>query len=129
MFRHYLMPCLFLAALSAGVTSAATAEEEKKKLPDGVYAEMETSKGKILLQLEYEKTPLTVANFVGLAEGTKHYAKNPGEEPKAQGKPFFDGLTFHRVIPDFMIQGGDPQGSGRGVPGYQFRNEIDLSLK
>src|SRR5207253_9561757 len=112
MFRHYLMPCLFLAALSAGVTSAATAEEEKKKLAEGVYAEMETSKGKIVLQLEFEKTPLTVANFVGLAEGTKNYTKTPGEPPKAQGKPFYDGLKFHRVIPDFMIQGGDPQGNG-----------------
>src|SRR5207253_3935969 len=128
MFRHYLMPCLFLAALSAGVTSAATAEEEKKKLPDGVYAEMETSKGKILLQLEYEKTPLTVANFVGLAEGTKYYSKD-GSPPKKQDKPYYDGLTFHRVIQGFMIQGGDPQGNGRGGPGYQFRNEIDKSLR
>src|SRR5712671_5300367 len=128
MFRQYFMPCLFLAAFAAGVTSAATAQEEKKKLPDGVYAEMETSKGKILLQLEYEKTPLTVANFVGLAEGTKNYSKG-GEPPKAQDKSFYDGLTFHRVIPNFMIQGGDPQGSGSGGPGYQFRNEIDPSLR
>jgi peptidylprolyl isomerase len=90
---------------------------------------METSKGRILLQLEFEKAPLTVANFVGLAEGTKNYSKVPGEPPKAQGKPFYDGLTFHRVIPDFMIQGGDPLGNGSGGPGYQFRNEIDPSLK
>jgi peptidylprolyl isomerase len=90
---------------------------------------METSKGTILLQLELEKTPLTVANFVGLTEGTKFYAKNPGESPKEQGKPFYDGLTFHRVIPDFMIQGGDPQGNGTGGPGYKFRNEIDPTLK
>jgi peptidylprolyl isomerase len=69
-----------------------------------------------------------VANFVGLAEGTKHYSTK-GEEPKKQDKPFYDGLTFHRVIPSFMIQGGDPEGSGRGGPGYRFKDEFDPSLK
>jgi len=119
---------MVLATLALGaLTQNGVAQDDKKKLADGVYAEMETSKGKIVLQLEYEKTPLTVANFVGLAEGTKNYAK--GGEPTAQGKPFYDGLTFHRVIPDFMIQGGDPNGTGSGGPGYQFRNEIDPSLK
>jgi peptidylprolyl isomerase len=113
---------------SASLATIVNAREEKKPLPDGVYAEMETSKGKIVLFLEFEKTPLTVANFVGLAEGTKDYSKDGGP-PKAQGKPFYDGLAFHRVIPDFMIQGGDPQGSGSGGPGYKFRNEIVPSLK
>jgi peptidylprolyl isomerase len=123
------MQSMAVAALAlAGLTSLVNAQDDKKKLPDGLYAEMDTSKGKIVLQLEYEKTPLTVANFVGLAEGTKEYAKGGGGA-KAQGKPFYDGLTFHRVIPDFMIQGGDPLGSGSGGPGYQFRNEIDPSLK
>ena len=98
-------------------------------MTDGVYAEIDTTKGKILLKLEYEKTPLTVANFVGLAEGTKNYAKTPGEAPSAQNKPFYDGVKFHRVIKDFMIQTGDPQGTGRGGPGYRFRDEIDPSLK
>jgi peptidylprolyl isomerase len=115
------------ACLVAGLINA-TAQTDKK-LADGLYAEMETSKGKILLQLEFEKTPLTVANFVGLAEGTKNYAKDPGETPKAQGKPFFDGIKFHRVIPDFMIQGGDPLGNGTGGPGYRFRDEIDPTLR
>lgn len=108
--------------------TAAPAADSDKKLADGLYAEMDTSKGKILLQLEFEKTPLTVANFVGLAEGTKHYSTD-GSAPKKQDKPFYDGLTFHRVIPDFMIQGGDPQGSGRGGPGYKFKDEIHPSLK
>ena len=123
------MRTLSLAVIaSAGLATVVNAAEVKKLLPDGLYAEMETSKGKIVLQLEFEKTPLTVANFVGLAEGTKNYSKDGGP-PKAQGKPFYDGLAFHRVIPDFMIQGGDPQGNGRGGPGYRFRNEIVPSLK
>ena len=129
MSKKSFMKVLCCAVLAvAGMATVANAQEEKKKLPDGLYAEMETSKGKILLVLEFEKTPLTVASFVGLAEGTKNYSKD-GSPPTAQGKPFYDGLTFHRVIPDFMIQGGDPEGVGRGGPGYRFRNEIDSSLK
>src|SRR5207253_1650695 len=128
MKKKSLVKIWTLAALAAAGL-AITTNAQDKKLAEGVYAEMETSKGKIVLQLEFEKTPLTVANFVGLAEGTKNYTKTPGEPPKAQGKPFYDGLKFHRVIPDFMIQGGDPQGNGGGGPGYQFRNEIEPSLK
>ncbi len=81
---------------------------------DGVFAIMETSRGSIVLELFYDKTPLTVTNFVGLAEGTLDATK---------GKHFYDGLTFHRVISDFMIQGGDPEGTGRGGPGYRFADE------
>jgi cyclophilin family peptidyl-prolyl cis-trans isomerase len=128
MSKKSFLRILLGAIIASGGLAMVAAAEEKPKLPDGLYAEMETSKGKIVLFLEFEKTPLTVANFVGLAEGTKNYSTDGGP-PKAQGKPFYDGLKFHRVIPDFMIQGGDPQGSGSGGPGYNFGNEIDPSLK
>jgi cyclophilin family peptidyl-prolyl cis-trans isomerase len=121
-----LKKVFYTITLISGCMAVAMAAD--KKLEDGLYAEMDTSKGKIVIKLEYEKTPLTVANFVGLAEGTKHYSTK-GEPPKKQDKPFYDGLTFHRVIPNFMIQGGDPEGSGRGGPGYRFKDEFDPSLK
>lgn len=124
MTEHWMMVAAVLVA-SLGMVQAA----EEKKLADGIYAEFNTSKGKIVVQLEYEKTPLTVANFVGLAEGTKNYSKTPGGTPTAQGKPFYDGLNFHRVIANFMIQGGCPQGTGMGDPGYRFRDEFDPSLR
>ncbi|MCM4157689.1 peptidylprolyl isomerase [Gramella sp. AN32] len=90
---------------------------------DGLYAKFHTSKGAILVQLEFEKTPGTVGNFVGLAEGEiENEAKKPGE-------PYYDNLKFHRVIPDFMVQGGDPQGTGAGGPGYKFDDEIHSELK
>ena len=91
--------------------------------PDGMYAQMTTNKGDILIQLEMEKTPFTVANFVALAEG------NMPNNAKAEGVPYYDGLTFHRVIDNFMIQGGDPQGTGRGGPGYRFKDEFNPTLR
>jgi len=95
------------------------------QLKDGLYANIRTTKGDILCRLEFKKTPLTVANFVGLAEGTKDL----GGGAKAKGERFYDGLKFHRVIADFMIQGGCPLGTGTGGPGYTFPDEIDPSLK
>jgi cyclophilin family peptidyl-prolyl cis-trans isomerase len=89
---------------------------------DGIYAEFNTSKGKIICLLEHEKTPLTVANFVGLAEG------NFSVDGVTNTKPFYNGLKFHRVIKDFMIQGGCPIGTGTGNPGYKFEDEIVADL-
>lgn len=99
------------------------AKEKLKDMTDGLYAEMITTKGNILIQLEFKKTPMTVGNFVGLAEGKIENSAKP------IGTPYYDGLKFHRVIKDFMIQGGDPQGNGQGGPGYSFPDEIDPSLK
>ncbi|MDW7773423.1 MAG: peptidylprolyl isomerase [Desulfobulbaceae bacterium] len=98
---------------------------EDMQLKDGLYAKIVTEKGDIILSLEYKKTPLTVINFVSLAEGTKIL----GKADKPTGIPFYDGLKFHRVIKDFMIQGGCPLGTGTGGPGYTFPDEIDSSLK
>jgi peptidylprolyl isomerase len=89
-------------------------------LGNGLFARISTDKGDIVVQLEFQKTPLTVCNFVALAEGKMNVTG---------GKPYYDGLTFHRVIADFMIQGGDPQGTGAGGPGYRFSDEIVPSLK
>ena len=89
-------------------------------VPEGIFATIATNKGNIVVQLEYQKTPVTVANFIALAEGKNTFVTNE----KLKGKPFYDGLKFHRVIKDFMIQGGDPSGNGSGGPGYAFKDEI-----
>lgn len=104
-------------ALSFLVLTAFAEKPKKQKLEKGLYAEIQTNKGNILLKLEFEKTPLTVANFVGLSEGKIKNTARP------LGKPFYDSLKFHRVIANFMIQGGDPLGNGRGGPGYSFKDE------
>jgi FKBP-type peptidyl-prolyl cis-trans isomerase len=100
-----------------------TTNNNKSNLENGMYAKINTTKGDILIQLEYEKTPLTVASFVGLAEGTMKNNK------KGAGTPYYDGLKFHRVIAEFMIQGGCPDGTGSGSPGYSFADEFHPDLK
>ena len=90
-----------------------------KDLEDGLYANMETNKGTILLKLEFDKTPITVANFVSLANGTNDFVSD-----SLKGKPYYNGIIFHRVINDFMCQGGDPTGTGSGSPGYEFMDEF-----
>ena len=90
-------------------------------LDDGLYADVQTDKGDILLSLAFETTPITVANFVSLAEGTNAFVAE-----EYRGKPFYDGLKFHRVVADFMIQGGDPRGNGSGDPGYKFEDEFTM---
>ena len=115
--KKLLVTLLFLPF--AGILNAQNTVDPE----NGIYARFITNKGIIVCQLEYQKTPMTVGNFVGLAEGNF----NVGD--KSFSKPFFDGLIFHRVIADFMIQGGDPQGTGMGDPGYKFYDEIDPTLK
>lgn len=95
-----------------------------KDLEDGLYAELNTSMGSMLIKLTYEKTPVTVANFVALAEGI-----HPKVSDNFKGVKYYDGTIFHRVIDKFMIQGGDPFGNGSGGPGYKFLDEFDESLK
>jgi len=94
--------------------------------PDGLYAKMDTTKGMIVVRFFYKETPMTVGNFVGLAEGALTWRDPSGGEKKSK---YFDGLIFHRVVPDFVIQGGDPLGRGYGGPGYQFPDEFHPSLR
>jgi len=103
---------------AAGKPKSVAATKTVAKADDGIFANIDTPKGTITLQLLYKKTPVTVANFISLAEGT-----NTAVSDAYKGKHFYDGLKFHRVIADFMIQGGDPNGNGSGGPGYAFKDE------
>lgn len=119
------MKTIFLSlALLIGVSCTSTNNNNNNNnMEDGMYANIKTNKGEILIKLEFEKTPLTVANFVALAEGNMKNKKKP------IGTPYYDGLKFHRVIADFMIQGGCPDGNGTGDPGYKFADEFHPDLK
>lgn len=111
--------------LMTAVACAATlrANDAVNERPDGLYAVINTAKGSIVCRLAFNQTPLTVMNFVGLAEGKLNNQARPA------GEPYYNGLNFHRVIADFMIQGGCPEGSGRGGPGYQFKDEFHPELR
>ena len=120
MFKKVL---LFVALLTGLVASSAHSQEKKGPL----YATFKTSMGDIVIQLFEDKAPKTVANFVGLATGTKEWIDpKTGEKVK---KPLYNGTIFHRVIPGFMIQGGDPMGNGTGGPGYRFEDEFHPDLR
>lgn len=107
-------------ATTAKPSSTAKPTPKTTAATEGIFATIATNKGTIVVQLEYQKTPVTVANFISLAEGKNSFVTNE----KLKAKPFYDGLKFHRVIKDFMIQGGDPSGTGSGGPGYAFKDEI-----
>ncbi|MFT3885594.1 MAG: peptidylprolyl isomerase [Flavobacteriales bacterium] len=106
------------------VQQQASEPPQKPGLGDGLYATIKTARGSIVCQLEYAATPMTVANFVALAEG-----KHPYVTTVDKTKPFYNGILFHRVVPNFVIQAGDPTGTGAGGPGYTFPEEIVPSLK
>jgi peptidyl-prolyl cis-trans isomerase A (cyclophilin A) len=122
-FRFLTISCGILA-VSVALVSANQAGGGKTLKP-GTYAHFATSEGDFTILLFEKQAPKTVANFVGLAEGTI----DPITGQKGKSKPFYDGLTFHRIIAGFMIQGGDPRGDGTGGPGYKFADEFDPSLK
>jgi peptidyl-prolyl cis-trans isomerase A (cyclophilin A) len=110
--------------LSAGL---ATAGEKEKSVAEPLYATLKTSLGVIVIRLYHDKAPKTVENFVGLASGTKEWTDpKTGEKVK---RPLYNGTLFHRVIPGFMIQGGDPLGRGTGGPGYKFADEFNPDLR
>jgi peptidyl-prolyl cis-trans isomerase A (cyclophilin A) len=120
-----LKALLLAATLLVGVANGSAAEIADKKGP--LYATLKTSMGDIVIQLFEDKAPKTVANFVGLATGTKEWMDpRTGEKYK---KPLYNGTIFHRVIPGFMIQGGDPLGNGTGGPGYRFEDEFHPDLR
>ena len=117
LFTWLLAAVLFLSSLLLSLPALSLAATDVGKLKDGLYAEFETTRGIILTELYFKQVPNTVANFVGLAQGTK-------KSNQPAGKKFYDGTLFHRVIPYFMIHGGDPESTGRCGPGYQFADEF-----
>jgi peptidyl-prolyl cis-trans isomerase A (cyclophilin A) len=134
-----LIPALALASL-ASTSAQQSTQPAAQDLPDAPVANvavtivpngpmvvMDTSMGRITCQFYQKQAPAAVANFIGLAQGTKDWT-DPGTRKVMHNKPLYNGTTFHRVIPEFMIQGGDPVGTGMGDPGYAFNDEIDPNL-
>ncbi len=114
-------------AASQEIPDAPQATAEAATVPNGPFVVMDTSMGRITCQFYQKQAPMTVANFIGLAEGTKDWT-DPATKKLQHHKRLYDGTIFHRVIPGFMIQGGDPEGTGMGDPGYTFKDEFDLGL-
>lgn len=131
MFKTFFMSTLIPLFLTFCLTNTSCAADKKEKeetsLKPGLYAIFHTSKGDITCVLFEKEAPKTIDNFVGLANGIKEWT-DPKTGKKVK-KRFYDGLIFHRVIPNFMIQGGDPEGTGRGGPGYRFEDEFHADLK
>jgi cyclophilin family peptidyl-prolyl cis-trans isomerase len=114
----------FLTLVLLVLLSAILYRLTRNQRKDGMYAEMETSKGEVVFRLFYDKVPMTVANFVALAEGSNQLVTGDRKQ-----SPFYDGLTFHKMIPGVMVQGGDPRGTGNGDPGFRFGREVRPDLK
>ena len=120
-------PATAPATSTADLPDAPTATPAASIIPNGPHAVFDTSMGRIVCQFFQKQAPVAVANFIGLANGTKAWT-NPATKQVERGKRLYDGTTFHRVIPGFMIQGGDPMGTGEGDPGYSFDDEFDPNL-
>lgn len=126
MYRKFSF-AIYCAAIVTLIGIGASAAQAQKTRKPGTYATLQTSEGTIVVELFEKEAPITVKNFVDLAQGNKEY-KDPRTGQMKKG-PYYDGTVFHRVIPDFMIQGGDPTGTGTGGPGYKFQNEYTPSIK
>lgn len=117
------MKIKFVVLCMLAVSALMAQKPTYKTKTEGLYIEMQTNKGNIVCQMYFDKVPMTVANFVGLAEGSIPNSAKPLKTP------YFDGIKFHRVVPNFVIQGGDPAGNGQGGPGYSFKDEFHPALK
>jgi len=126
-FVTRLWPMVLVCGMLLGLPGVTAGAEKEKKVSEPLYATFKTSMGDIVVRLHEDKAPKTVENFVGLATGTKEWT-DPKTGQKVK-RPLYSGTIFHRVIPNFMIQGGDPLGSGRGGPGYRFNDEFHPDLK
>jgi cyclophilin family peptidyl-prolyl cis-trans isomerase len=126
-FKLLCIALLAFLSIQAQETSKKPSKQAVKTVAveEGIFATIATNKGDIIVKLEYNKAPVTVANFISIAEGKNTFVS----DPKLKGKPFYDGLKFHRVIANFMIQTGDPTGSGSGGTGYSFKDEFLSDLK